>query len=208
MARRLDRTEYCKIYHSHISPRDLELSTKIINAVRGLRHLHRLEPPIIHGNLSADKVYISSNNQVKLGGFGIAVLVQSFAMATPTISLSGSCRWMSPELFGGENENTLSLASDIWALGCTIYEIISGNLPYSESVHDVEVARRIKDGEQPGTAEHILDQELSYLWPIIEECWASAPEKRPPANIVLSKTPGTRSTATVKSFGYRKSYGV
>ncbi|QRV92148.1 nephrocystin-3 protein [Ceratobasidium sp. AG-Ba] len=185
--------EYCEFGTARLRPwpegltAQSILSPKVINAVRGLRHLHRLEPPVIHGNLSADKLYISGNNEVKLGGFGIAVLVQSFAMVTPTISLAGSCRWMSPELFEGENENTPSLASDIWALGCTIYEIISGNLPYSESVHDVEVVRRIKDGEQPGAAEHILDQELTYLWPIIEECWASAPEKRPPANIVLSK---------------------
>ncbi|KAG9096635.1 hypothetical protein FRC06_008481 [Ceratobasidium sp. 370] len=101
---------------------DLGVYDMIHSVVTGLRHLHELEPPVIHGSLNAGKIYISDDNAVKLGGFGLAILAQGFATLAPTVELTGICRWMSPELFEDRRDMVLTWASDIWALGCTLYE--------------------------------------------------------------------------------------
>ncbi|KAG8771996.1 hypothetical protein FRC12_003302 [Ceratobasidium sp. 428] len=126
------------------------------------------------------------------------MLAQEFATLVPTVSLAGISRWMSPELLNNEdNTITPTQASDIWALGCTLYEILSGKLPYSDSVHDVEIIRRIQTGAQPG---HETDQnitgDLSYLWPVIVDCWSAESMERPSAYEVLVKIvriPGAHS---------------
>ncbi|KAG8747581.1 hypothetical protein FRC12_014033 [Ceratobasidium sp. 428] len=118
------------------------------------------------------------------------MLAQEFATLVPTVTLTGICRWMSPELLNNEYDTvTPTQASDIWALGCTLYEILSGKLPYADSVHDVEVLSKIKTGVQPGhEADQNITGDLSYLWPVIVGCWSAEPMERPSAYEVLVKT--------------------
>ncbi|KAG8724899.1 hypothetical protein FRC09_012311 [Ceratobasidium sp. 395] len=53
-------------------------------------------------------------------------------------------------------------------------------LPYSEHKHDIKVQRRIVAGELPGRCDNSLKiSRLRFLWPIVESCWALAPEGRP-----------------------------
>ncbi|QRV77342.1 Serine/threonine-protein kinase [Ceratobasidium sp. AG-Ba] len=173
-------------------PQGLRAYDIIIGAVQGLRYLHQLTPPIVHGNLNPGNIYIVSNREIKLGGFSLALLTEEFSTLAPTISLSGYCRWMSPELFHdrGEGEEGVerTTASDIWAFGCTMYEIISRMVPYSLHVHDAEVVGKIMSGVKPGiTGDIPPEAELSHLWTTIEDCWAAPPENRPGASRLLGK---------------------
>ncbi|KAG8710035.1 hypothetical protein FRC08_017705 [Ceratobasidium sp. 394] len=170
-------------------PADLGVYDMIHSVVTGLRHLHELEPPVIHGSLNAGKIYIGDDSTVKLGGFGLAILAQGFATLAPTVELNGICRWMSPELFEDGHEMILTWASDIWALGCTLYEVVTGNLPYSDCKHDIEVVRRIKRGTPPGRQDKQANP--SYLWPVIEVCWTVAPDGRPSAYEILKEIVST-----------------
>ncbi|KAG8713345.1 hypothetical protein FRC08_013376 [Ceratobasidium sp. 394] len=161
---------------------DIGVYDVIHSAVTGLRHLHELDPPVIHGGLNADKVYIGDGNVVKLGDFGLAMLAQEFATLVPTVSFDGLCRWMSPELLDNQHALVFTLRSDIWALGCTLFEILSGQLPYSDCKHDIEVVKRIKAGTKPGRQdEQDASTGVLHLWPVIEACWMGDPEQRPSA---------------------------
>lgn len=78
-----------------------------------------------------DKVFVDEDGKTKIGEFGLAVFTRPFALLAPSISYAGFSRWMSPELVefdleGGAPEPTT--ASDIWALGCTIFEVSWLNL--------------------------------------------------------------------------------
>ncbi|KAG8689995.1 hypothetical protein FRC09_012175, partial [Ceratobasidium sp. 395] len=134
------------------------------------------------------KVYIAESNVVKVGEFGLAMLAQEFATLAPTVSLAGITRWMSPELLDNEDDSIVpTTSSDIWALGCTIYEIVSAKLPYSDCIHDVQIIGKIKEGVAPGAKDDQVVPGLSHLWPVIEDCWTVEPEQRPTAFEVLKK---------------------
>ncbi|KAG8782991.1 hypothetical protein FRC12_020229 [Ceratobasidium sp. 428] len=71
------------------------------------------------------KLFIGNDGNVKIGEFGLATLIQPFAGAVPSISYPG-LRWSSPELVElelAQSAPTPTMASDVWALGCTAFEV-------------------------------------------------------------------------------------
>ncbi|KAG8794969.1 hypothetical protein FRC12_019540 [Ceratobasidium sp. 428] len=130
---------------------------------------------------SKGKLFVNREGRTMVGEFGLAALCCPFAAYAPSISFDGITRWFSPELLKrGASAPQPTLASDVWALGCTLYEILTEMLPYSEHKHDIKVQRRIVAGDLPGQCDDSLKiSRVGFLWPIVESCWAPAPEDRP-----------------------------
>ena len=92
---------------------------------------------------------------------------------------------MAPEIHLPENgcSRTPSLASDIWAFGMTMLEVLTGELPYSkaptEAIVITVITRDHKIPERPGS--HVTELGLSDdVWALMKECWdIQHPEKRP-----------------------------
>ncbi|KAG9096021.1 hypothetical protein FRC06_009167 [Ceratobasidium sp. 370] len=149
----------------------------IRDMLAGVSYLHNLSSPIVHGNLNAGKLFVSHDNTIKIGEFGLAALCCPVAADTPSISFSGLSRWMSPELLdiGIDDEVTPTRESDIWALGCTLFE----------HKHDVKVEREVIAGRPPGHCDDNLTATcFVFLWPIITACWESSPHLRPTSSMV------------------------
>ncbi|KAJ9464189.1 hypothetical protein DIPPA_62913 [Diplonema papillatum] len=88
-----------------------------------LRYLH--EKKILHRDLKAQNVFLTKANVVKLGDFGISTVLRNSVMMAQTIC--GTPYYFSPELCQGQAYNN---KSDIWALGCLLYEILSLDVPF------------------------------------------------------------------------------
>lgn len=71
------------------------------------------------------KVFIDAQGRTKIGEFGLAALCYHIAPLVPSVTFTGFSRWMSPELFdlGPDGDVRPTLASDVWALACTMYEV-------------------------------------------------------------------------------------
>lgn len=67
---------------------------------------------------------------VKLADFGVAVLLNSDHTTEKSNSLAGTSYWMAPEVI--EENGKVTTACDIWSLGCTIIELLTGKPPRSE----------------------------------------------------------------------------
>ncbi|CUA78327.1 Tip elongation aberrant protein 1 [Rhizoctonia solani] len=146
--------------------------------VSGVANLHGLG--IIHGNLKPANILVGDHS-LKIAGFGNATLSKyelkfAYSNDEPRFSL----RWTAPEILDGEAK---SKASDVYALGTVIYEIISGALPYAE-VNDTEVVLKVMKGEVPSRPESQLPSGVEYFdnfWAILTKCWAYDPAERPTA---------------------------
>lgn len=88
-------------------------------------------------------VFLDSNNNVKLGDFGLS---KALAQANFANTYVGTPYYMSPELM---QEKAYDSKSDIWALGCLIYELCALKPPFHEAKTHAELSIFIRNGRIP-----------------------------------------------------------
>jgi serine/threonine-protein kinase len=113
--------------------RALDYTCQICNAVD---HAHR--QGVLHRDLRPSNVLVADKGLVKVADFGTSRFLEIAAHGTTII---GSPPYMAPEQFHGK----AVFASDIYSLGVTMYQMLTGVLPYpAPSPADVE---RLMRGE-------------------------------------------------------------
>ncbi|MCB1677138.1 MAG: serine/threonine protein kinase [Halioglobus sp.] len=125
---------------------------------------------IVHGDLKASNVLIADSGQVKLTDFGIAH--RGAQGAAPGASQSA----MSPEQYLGK---PLDVRSDLFALGCLLYRMLSGAQPFMDGPR--LDPRRLLEGEPQPLAERI-GGDLFVPQPVIDlvgELLQKDPARRP-----------------------------
>ncbi|KZP29082.1 kinase-like protein [Athelia psychrophila] len=98
---------------------------------------------ILHRDLKPDNVFLDENNIVKLGDFGLS---KQLAQASFANTYVGTPYYMSPELM---QERAYDSKSDIWSLGCMIYELCALKPPFHEAKTHAELSLCIKNGRIP-----------------------------------------------------------
>ena len=97
----------------------------------GLAYLH--EKDIVHRDIKPDNVLIGEDGTFLITDFGVSLKMRSTLRRNSTRQMqqgemAGTIGYMGPELFGKKPEAVK--ATDIWALGATLYELLSGELPF------------------------------------------------------------------------------
>ena len=116
----------------HFSERD---AWKLLrDAASGLAYLHEMDPPVIHQDIKPENILIADNGSYMLTDFGVSTKAKSnmsqISNEDKVFQSAGTFPYMPPEKF---SKNTLPiLASDIWSLGVTVYEMLMGDLPFGE----------------------------------------------------------------------------
>jgi serine/threonine-protein kinase len=123
-----------EILATHKKFDDLKVLKLAKGISRALRFIHNLN--ISHKDLKPDNIMINDSGEVKLLDFGFAENFKSFKLFGR--SLDGSLPYMAPELFATKKP---SPATDIYALGCTLFEAATGIQPFS-GMSDKETAAK------------------------------------------------------------------
>jgi len=149
----------------------------IAQVLKGLEHLHSFE--IVHRDIKGPNILITKEGKVKLADFGIAVslkLDKSDHLQMNT--MEGSPFWMAPELIQAKNQ--ISKACDLWSLGCTILELLTGYPPYYDS-SGITALYRMAQEDHPPFPEDISEELDNFLL----KCFQKDPTKRPTATELL-----------------------
>ena len=94
-------------------------------ALLGLRYLHGL--CIVHRDLKNENLFLESEDHLRIGDFGLATKLKKASEIFIEQQIVGTPLYLSPEICA---KGMYSTASDIWALGCSLYELLCLSLPF------------------------------------------------------------------------------
>ncbi|XP_059244488.1 inactive serine/threonine-protein kinase PLK5 isoform X3 [Mustela nigripes] len=112
--------------------------------VSGLRYLHQRR--IVHRDLKPSNFFLNKNMVVKIGDLGLAARVGPGGHCHRV--LCGTPNFLAPEVIA---RNGHSCQSDIWALGCVMYTVLTGTPPFTGAPLS-EMYQNIRDGHYPEPA--------------------------------------------------------
>lgn len=179
----------------------------------GVAYLHDMGT--VHGDIKGLNVLISDDGAAKLIDFGNSRLKNSTLSFTGSQTTSSfSTRWTAPELLADGGPHTPE--ADVYALGMTILEIITGQVPFPEiKVEPAVITRVIIQKQHPQRPLDSIppNKHGDALWAILVRCWSQNPLDRPLASEVASrigkiKLVGLHSTAHPDEFGRLVSPGL
>jgi serine/threonine-protein kinase len=139
-----------------------------VQIAQGMEAAH--DNHIIHRDIKPQNIIISKEGKVKVTDFGIAKAATS---NTITSNAMGSVHYISPEQArGGYSDEK----SDIYSLGVTMYEMLSGNVPFEG---DSTVAVALSHIQEEAAPLQELDEEIpASLSKIVQKCMQKKPELR------------------------------
>lgn len=146
-----------------------------IQILHGLIYLHSNN--IFHSDLKCANVLVDKNGIVKLTDFGISrSLIQKIATGKDQETFT-SPNWIAPEVLKGTEFND---KSDIWSLGCSIIEMLTGSAPWKEAGPDI-VHHIIESQKAP----KVPVESSSELVDFLKYCFEMNPIHRPTAQFFI-----------------------
>ncbi|KAL1811446.1 hypothetical protein ACET3Z_021511 [Daucus carota] len=143
--------------------------------LQGLDYLHSND--IVHCDIKGQNILLGKDG-VKIADLGCARLLKDGVAATS--AFSGTPVFMAPEVARGEEQG---FPADIWSLGCTIIEMVTGTNPWPELDHPLSAIHKIGfSGEVPEFPNRLSDNAKDF----VSKCLKSNAKERWTAKQLLS----------------------
>ncbi|XP_059159270.1 uncharacterized protein LOC131943269 [Physella acuta] len=141
--------------------------------LEGLVYLH--EQKIIHRDIKGSNILMQDENTIKITDFGVAKILNTISSASTSTSQKGTIFFMAPEAI---HENVAyNDKVDIWSLGCTVYQMITGNIPFKDFSRNAIIARTLQNAHELPIPE---DSSVNLKMFLKQTC-EKDPSKRPTA---------------------------
>ncbi|KAI3652518.1 hypothetical protein MP228_001943 [Amoeboaphelidium protococcarum] len=113
----------------------------VYQVLEGLIYLH--EEGVVHRDIKAANILSTKEGHVKLGDFGVATKLNEPQGESMVV---GSPYWLAPEVIEMQQPGT---ASDIWSVGCTVIELLTGEPPYFQCSPMAALFKIVQDDHPP-----------------------------------------------------------
>ena len=134
---------------------------------------------IIHRDIKPSNVLLMEDGRIKLGDLGLGRYLDHQSVLA--FSQVGTPLYMSPEVLRGEGHD---FASDIWSLGCLLYEMSMLKTPFQQRGLTMDkLFQKIVEGTYPPVANPMYDQKLGNL---VRDMILTTPKLRPNIDTVAS----------------------
>jgi len=117
-----------------------EAGALVAQAADGLAHAHAAG--VVHRDVKPENLLVDADGALKIADFGIAHAVEGTRL-TSTGAVLGTASYLAPEQATGD---TVTPATDVYALGAVLYELLTGRPPHTGTTLTELLARKL---EQP-----------------------------------------------------------
>ncbi|MCA9018334.1 MAG: serine/threonine protein kinase, partial [Planctomycetaceae bacterium] len=133
-------------------------------AANGFQYIHNNN--LIHRDIKPSNLFLTSDGKIKILDLGLAGLTHSetsFSDLTDSNCIMGSAYYMAPEQ--AQSVKTIDQRSDIYSLGCTFYQLLTGRLPFKRST-PVETIIAHREDSAPRLSEYLpeIPEQLEELF--------------------------------------------
>lgn len=162
--------------------RALSITTDICS---GLQAAH--DVGIVHRDLKPENVLLATDGRVVLTDFGIARAIEQNGQEVAVAGLLGTPEYMAPEQVDGST--AVCPATDLYALGVTMFEMLTGKLPFTAHTPMLTAMKRLlNDPPDPRSFAPDLPPHLAAL---VLRCLNRDPKLRPQSAVELAQSLST-----------------
>ncbi|XWS15077.1 hypothetical protein CRYUN_Cryun35bG0063300 [Craigia yunnanensis] len=147
--------------------RDSQISAYTRQILHGLKYLH--DQNVVHRDIKCANILVDASGSVKLADFGLAKATK----LNDVKSCKGTAFWMAPEVVNQKSKG-YGIPADIWSLGCTVLEMLTRQIPYS-NLECMQALFRIGRGEPPPVPDSLSKDAREFIM----QCLQVNPDARP-----------------------------
>jgi serine/threonine protein kinase/formylglycine-generating enzyme required for sulfatase activity len=142
-------------------------------------HRHR----VLHRDIKPANILLDASGRAKVADFGIAKILQGEQQSTSTLSISGTPVYMPPEAV---LRGPLDARSDLYSLGCMLYEMATGKRPYKGTPLEIFMSKTSEGTRVPDPRQIAPEVSADYA-AIVGKASAPSPGDRYADGAALAK---------------------
>ncbi|PAA77188.1 hypothetical protein BOX15_Mlig009728g1 [Macrostomum lignano] len=145
-----------------------------------LNFLHTRKPTILHRDIKGSNIMLTHKGRIKLIDFGLVKEITN-TITDSTPHLCGTVFFMACELFTDTGKLMYSPKTDVWAFGCTVYELLTGKFPNGEFPWHM-IGHRVRQHDMPQLPAKTSDSLRDFY----QRCIEKEPSRRADTEELLS----------------------